>query len=453
GAARILLRAADGSLAAGAPFRVVAGGGAFAEILRPAEDPAMLGATNAWLEVRAGAAAGLRALMWETGDGRRGRLGGALGGARDTTIAAVAPLAAGRAPGETVRFRVVAQGRSGAPAASGWRRGIVADAATLRAGTAVEREAAASGMARAVSAAREAAAAGGEATGGSPEPPAAIDRELRAAADSLARALDRTLADPALGPRLAERLEGLRQTLRGAAEAELEPRPGLPADPAAAALARAAVLDAVRSRLAAAETALARTAAADTLEQLAGAESALAERTQATRPEALERAIGPRQAQIEAASRQTAAALGDSVVAGLDVALDRARAEVAAGDPAAAAEAQDRAADALQAAAASARQQAEAAATGSDAGTREAMERAGAETLFLAERQRALAGRLARVAGEGGTHRDRLARQEVVTGGLERALGTLVEGIGGRPAGVALARRLARTVFATQYAE
>jgi hypothetical protein len=72
--------------------------------------------------------------------------------------------------------------------------------------------------------------------------------------------------------------------------------------------------------------------------------------------------------------------------------------------------------------------------------------------MFLAQRQRELAEAMVRPPTGAGEHAARVARQAVVGRGLETALGALVEAIGGRPAGVELATRLAQAVFSVRYA-
>ncbi|HET6639317.1 MAG TPA: hypothetical protein VFH82_11115, partial [Gemmatimonadota bacterium] len=156
GEARVVAVGASGARLEGPAFRVVARGGAFIDVLRPAENPATLAAESAWLEVRAGAPAGLVSLGWETADGRAGAIDVAPG-TRDTIASAVVPLAAGRMPGDTVRYRVVARPASGGGAASPWRTAIVASAATLRAAAEEERSAAARQVEAALEAARRAA--------------------------------------------------------------------------------------------------------------------------------------------------------------------------------------------------------------------------------------------------------------------------------------------------------
>jgi hypothetical protein len=136
--------------------------------------------------------------------------------------------------------------------------------------------------------------------------------------------------------------------------------------------------------------------------------------------------------------------------AGVEQALERAAEGVRSGDPATAAQAQEEAAASLSRAASEAQ-----ASLDEDlerrTRRRAALDRAGGEVLFLAEREQELLGRM----GEAGAaaHADRAARQRVVTGGLERALGTLVETMGGQPAAADLAEHLAEAVYLTRIAE
>jgi hypothetical protein len=448
GAARILARGARGVELEGPSFLVAPRGSAFVEVLRPAEDPTTLAAESAWLEVRAGAPAGLAALSWETADGRSGSVA-AVAGARDTVVTAVAALASGRQPGDTIRYRVIARPASGGAAATPWRTAIVASAAALRAAADEERATAGREVADALEAARRAAEERGDALG-TPEDDAELDRRLSEAADSLARALDRTLADPEIDPELAARLEGYRQQLEGVAEAVFDPPRGMPADPAAEAEARAAVLEAISERLDQIERSIARQAAADSLEALADAQSELADETRAADPAALERSLAARQEALAEAALETAGELSEEAREGLEEALSEAAGEMQAGDPAAAARAQDRAAAEMMQAAGETR--AEEGPEGPQTSHQAALDRAGAESLFLAERQRELAERRAGL-GDGGERAARLARQRVVTGGLDRALGTMVEAIGGRPASMELAMRMAQAVYATRQAE
>ena len=451
GMARLVVEGAGGTRLEGPSFLVVARGGAFVQVLRPLEDPATLAAESAWLEVRAGAPAGLASLGWETADGAGGALPVAAG-TRDTVVTSPVALAAGRLPGDTIRYRVVARPVSGAAAASPWRSAVVASAELLRAAAGEERRAAGAEMAAALEAARRASEERGDAPGQESAARAEeIDRRLSGAADSLARALDRTLADPDIDPELAAALEGYRRQLEGVAEAAFDPENGSPPDPAAAAEARAAVLEAISERLAEIERSLRRAAAADSLERLAGAQSDLAEETREATPEALERSITERQRALSEAAREAAAELSDAARTGLEEALDAAAGEIEAGDAAEAAGAQERAAAEMLQAAGETRSE-EGQRGGDRASHRAAFDRAGAEALFLAERQRELAERAGRLS-DAGERAARLAGQRVVTGGLERALGTMVEAIGGSPAGMEIAMRIAHAVYSTRRAE
>lgn len=448
GTARILVYGEGGVEIEGPTFLVAPRGSAFVEVLRPAENPTTLAAESAWLEVRAGAPAGLAALSWETSDGRTGSVA-AVVGARDTVVTAVAALAGGHLPGDTIRYRLIARPVSGPAVATPWRIAIVASAAVLRAAAEEERAAAGREVADALEAARRAAEERGDALG-TPADDAELDRRLAEAADSLARALDRTLADPEIDPELAARLEGYRQQLEGVAEAVFDPPRGMPADPAAEAEARAAVLEAISERLDRIERSIARQAAADSLEALADAQSELADETRAAAPVALERSLAARQEALAEAALEAAGELSEEASEGLEEALAEAAGEMRAGDPAAAARAQDRAAAEMMQAAGQTRS--EEGPQGPQTSHQTALDRAGAESLFLAERQRELAERHAGL-GDVGERAARLARQRVVTGGLDRALGTMVEAIGGRPASMELAMRMAQAVYATRQAE
>ena len=450
GTARLVARGSGGQVLEGPTFEVAPPGAAFVEVLRPADDPARLASEAAWLEARAGAPGGLASLSWETADGRGGRLAD-VGGSRDTTVSAPVPLAVGRMPGDTIRYRVVARPTTGAAATTPWRSIVLASEATLRAAAAEERTAAGDEMRSALEATRRASQER-EAPGRpeASEAAAELDRRLASAADSLARALDRTLADPGLDPELAARLEGYRRQLEGVAEAELHPPRGRPADPAASAEARAAVLEAIAERLAQIERSLERALAADSLDSLADAQSALADETAETRSEDLESAVAERQAALAEAAREMAERLSETARAGLEDALERTAGELEAGDPAGAAAAQRDAADEMTEAAGQTRGEESRGGQARSHGA--ALDRAGAESLFLAERQRELAEREGRL-DDAGERAARLARQRVVTGGLERALGTMVEAIGGRPAGMELAMRMAQAVYFTRRAE
>lgn len=451
GTARLVVEGAGGTRLEGPGFLVVARGGAFVQVLRPLEDPATLAAESAWLEVRAGAPAGLASLGWETADGAGGAVAVAAG-TRDTVVTSPVALAAGRLPGDTIRYRVIARPVSGAAAASPWREAVVASTDLLRAAAGEERRAAGAEVAAALEAARRAAEERGDVPGQESAARAEeIDRRLSGAADSLARALDRTLSDPDIDPELAAALEGYRRQLAGVAEATFDRQNGSPPDPAAAAEARAAVLEAISERLAEIERSLRRAAAADSLERLSGAQSDLAEETREATPEALDRSIADRQRALSEAARKAAAELSDAARAGLEEALEAAAGEIEAGDAAEAASAQERAAAEMLQAAGETRSE-EGQRGGDGASHREAFDRAGAESLFLAERQRELADRPGRLS-DAGERAARLAGQRVVTGGLERALGTMVEAIGGSPAGMEIAMRIAHAVYSTRRAE
>lgn len=436
GSARIAVGSADGRVAVGRPFRVVAAGAAFVSILRPEADPVALEASGLALTVRAGAGAGLVGLAWETADGRRGGIDGAVG-ARDTTVTAVVAVAAGRAPGDTVRYRVVATPAAGRPAATAWRRAVVPSAGRLRTDAAAEREAAGRALDQALVETRE------ESPGGAAE---GEDRDarIRAAADSLGQALERTLADPALDPALAERLESARRMLEGAARADLSPRAGLPPDPALEARARAATLEAIREQVRQMEARIERAAAADTLARLADDQRSLARETGETPPGALEERIGERQDRLEERA-QAAERLGETAAARVRSALERARAAIEAGRPEAAARAQMDAAGQMDSAAAAEREDAARDAELEER-RRPAMDRAGGEALYLADAQR-------RLATDGPATADRRARQSAVTRGLERTLNVMVEAIGGQPAARELAAALAGAVARTRYAD
>jgi hypothetical protein len=161
--------------------------------------------------------------------------------------------------------------------------------------------------------------------------------------------------------------------------------------------------------------------------------------------------IEPRQAEIDAAASAAAETLPDSLRTPVEAALENVDAQIAERDPAALANAQEQASEAFQTAAGQARAEVDRAA-GAAATRRIAIDRAGAEVLFLARRQRELAEAMVRPPTSAGEHAARVARQAVVGLGLETALGALVEAIGGRPAGVELATRLAQAVFSVRYA-
>lgn len=442
GAARVVVEDPSGSRAASEPFQVAAPGAFWVDLLMPAEDPALLTAVRAWVEARAVSSAGLTRVRWETADGRAGDLGSP-GGSRDTTLSRAVPLAENAAPGETLRFRVVAADAAGRTAATGWRRAVVADRGRLAEQARQGREAAAQRMEAAITAARE------ERSGDQPGEPGA-DERLRQAADSLAASLERTLADPGLRPELAERLAAYRDLLDGAARARLAPPPGAPPEAGAQAAARAEVLEAVRRGLAEVDSLLAVLAGADSLARLADAERELAGRAREASPEELASEIRPRQDELAESARTAAGALPDSMEAGIEGALERASEGVRSGDPAAAAQSQEKAAASLSRAADDAR-----ASVDEDleerARRRAALDRAGGEVLFLADRQQELLDRIG--AAGAAAQADRVARQRVVTGGLERALGRLVESMGGVPAAADLAEALAEAVYLTRIAE
>jgi hypothetical protein len=307
-----------------------------------------------------------------------------------------------------------------------------------------EREAAAEGMDEAIDAARL------ERPGATAEGGRNADQRLRESADSLAAALERTLADPGLRHELAERLETYRDLLEGVSRARLAPPSGTPPEAGAEAGARAEVLEAVRRGLAEVDSLLAVLEGADSLARLADAERGLAERARRGSPEELASDVEPRQDALAESARSAAAILPDSMEARVERALERAAEGIRSGDPAAAAEAQEHAAASLSRAAGEAQ-----ASVDEDlerrALRRTALDRAGGEVLFLADRQHELLSRMA--AGGAAEQAGRIARQRVVTGGLERALGTLVESMGGRPAAADLAERLAEAVYLTRIAE
>jgi len=438
GAWRVTLRAADGRTAAGATFHAVAAGAAFVIVLEPRDDPARLEALSAWVEARAGAPRGIGAVRWETADGRGGPLGDG-GGARDTVVTGLAPLAEGRSAGDTVRYRLVARLAGGGAVAGEWRTAVLADASFFQARADEARTDAARAAERAATEARGAAErSAADAT--------EADARLRQAADSLVDALEQSLADPSLPEAEREMLEAYRDLLRGTAGAELA-RPqaaggGAP-DPASAARARAELVERIASAVQRAEDGAARAAAADTLARLADAERALAEETrQAGRIDA---GAAERQEALDRSAREAARELGEEASRAVEEALDRAQEEIAAGDPAGASAAQQEAAGAMEAASAKARRQSEEEAARL-AARRAAVDRAAGETLFLAERQEAVA------TGEAG-RAERIARQRVVAQGLDNVLATLVEGLGGRPAAAETGRLMAEAVYATRRAE
>ncbi|HET6340974.1 MAG TPA: hypothetical protein VFG78_02190, partial [Gemmatimonadota bacterium] len=123
GTGRIVVEDASGAHAASEPFQVAAPGAFWVDLLLPADDPALLTAVRAWVEARAVSSAGLTAVRWEAGDGRAGDLGGP-GGSRDTILSRPVALAEDAAPGETLRFRVVATDAAGRRAATDWRTAV-----------------------------------------------------------------------------------------------------------------------------------------------------------------------------------------------------------------------------------------------------------------------------------------------------------------------------------------
>ncbi len=443
GTGRVVVTDASGARAESEPFQVAAPGAFWVDLLLPAEDPALLTAVRAWVEARAVSSAGLTAVHWETGDGRAGDLG-TPAGSRDTTLSQPVPLAERAAPGETLRFRVVATDAAGRRAATDWRTALVADRGRLAEQARREREAAADRMEAAIAEAREGR------PGDTAEGERSADERLREAADSLASALERTLADPGLRPELAERVQAYRDLLEGTSRARLAPPSGTPPEPGAEAEARADVLEAVRRGLAEVDSLLAVLEGADSLVRLADAERGLAERARRGSPAELASEVRPRQDALAESARAAAGALPESMAAGIERALEQAAEGVRSGDPAAAARSQEEAAASLSRAAGEAQASVE-----EDleqrARRRAALDRAGGEVLFLAGRQQELLSRMA--AGGAPDHADRAARQRVVTGGLERALGTLVETMGGRPAAADLAERLAEAVYLTRIAE
>jgi hypothetical protein len=444
---QVELRAPDGRMIEAARFHATRSGEPFVHLLRPAEDPARLVATSAWIEVRAGSSAGVRALTWESGDGRRGPLGDPRG-ARDTTLAAMAPIAAGHGAGDTIRFRVMAHPREGPPVATAWRTAIVEDAATFRERAAEARDRAIEAVDRA---ADETRAAMEQGTSGALD---AADQRLRAASDSLAAALARALGDPELAPETREELEAYRRMLESVAAAPLTTRERSVAapDPAAAAWARSEIMREIAAAVARAELERARAAAADSLSRLAAEERRLAEETRRTPQERAAQAIGPRQEALGRSARDAARHAPEAAAERLDQALDRAQRELTEGDPDAAAQAQEAAAGAMSQAAEGARAEAEQE-RARRAARRAAVDRAAGETLFLADRQRAAVEGLAAPPAGPGEQVERAARQGVVTRGFERMVSSLVEGLGGRPGSEQTAQLLAQALYATRAAE
>jgi len=458
GEAVVIVRTADGREAGSAAIEIVPAAGAFVSVLRPIDDPAILGASRAWIEVRATAPDGLREIRWERDDGRSGTVAPGAG-ARDTTVTALVGLGEGRSPGDTVLYRAVAVPDEGPLARSPWRRAVLPAAATLRAGAREERRAAARAVERAVSEAQRAAEEARAEAGVGAEPfdeaGAEVDRRLGSAADSLSSALERTLADPDLPEAVRERLEAYRRLLEGLDEVTSEPAtPWTRPDAAAETGARAELLEEIAARIAEVESMIERAGAADDLDRLAEAERELAQETIGASPDELEETIGPRQESLEAEARQALerAEGNPGFSQEASEALQRAGEAVEGGDPAAAAVAQEEAAEALAGAASEARERVEQQA-GLAAERRAAIERAGVEALFLAERQSELVTRLVRPPDGAAEHQDRVARQRVVTQGLERALGSLVEAVGGLPVAGGIPELLARAVYETKRAE
>ncbi len=445
GEARVLARTRSGVESSPTSFTVIGAGPAFVELLRPEDDPTVLGSAGVWLEVRAGAATGLQGLRWETDDGRSGLIGD-VGGTRDTTVVAIARLGAQRSPGDSFRFRVVARPLHGGPAATKWRTAVIASRAALSTDVAADRAAAGREIDRVLQAVRREVRGEGS-TGDQRE----LDAQLRAAADSLAQTLDRTLADPDLHPGLAERLAAYRRLLEGTSQADLTPQPGLRNEPDAELSARASMLEAIREELAETEALIQLSMTADTLTGLARSEDELASDTRQTDPDRLGAEIEPRQSEIDVAASAASEQLPDSLRTAVEAALENVGEQIADRDPAALATAQQQAAEALEWAAGQARAEVDRAA-GAAAARRIAIDRAGAEVLFLAQRQRELAEAMGGPPTGASQHADRVSRQAVVGRGLEAALGELVEAIGGRPAGVGLATRLAQAVFSVRYA-
>lgn len=447
GFARVWVRDAAGAVASGEGFRVAAEAAPWVDLLLPEEDPTLLTAVRAWLEARAGSAAGLADVRWQTGDGGSGSLGDP-SGSRDTTLSGAVPLALDAAPGETLRYRVVALDVEGRRAASPWRTAIVADASRLADDARRERQAAADRLTEAIAqlGGEEERRAGGEDPPGRADP----DDRLRRAADSLASALDRALGDPDLPAGVAERIDGYRRLLEGASRAQLAPPPG-GADPRVAAASRGSVLEAIRRGLAEVDSLLAVQAGADSLGRLADVEAGLAERSRRASADELTDEIAARQDALAESARRAAAQLPERLEEPVDAALEGAAEGVRSGDPATAARGQADAASVLALVA----RQAEAslaADAAEQARMRAALERTGGQVLFLAEREQELVERMEAGTGPAGLA-DRAARQRVVTGGLERALTTLVETIGGLPAAADLAERLTEAVYLTRVAE
>lgn len=464
GPARVVVRDADGRTASSEPFQIAAEGAAWVDVVLPAEDPVVLTAVRGWVEARAGSAAGLSQLRWETDDGRSGSLGDPAG-ARDTTLSGAVPLAQDAAPGETLRYRATVLDLAGRRASSPWQTAIVADRSRLAQLARTEREAARERMADRIEEAggvegREASDPPGQRAGEPPEgrpgirpdDPEDIDERLRQAADSLVSALDRTLADPGLPRGLAERMEGYRRLLQGASRTQLAPPPGVAPDPAAQAAARASVLEAIRRGLTEIDSLLAVRAGIDSLNRIADAETSLAERSRRATSEELSGEIAESQDALAESAREAATPFPKRLEESVDGALGQAAEGVRSGDPARAAQAQRDAASALSRAAEQAQASLQADAE-EQARNRAALDRAGGEVLFLAEREQDLVERMASPALSADEHASRAARQRVVTDGLERTLDTLLETIGGRPAAADLAEALTEAVYLTRIAE
>jgi hypothetical protein len=444
GEAQVVARTPSGDETSPTLFTVIETGFAFVQLLQPDEDPTILGSAGAWLEVRAGASTGLQELRWETDDGRGAAIGD-VGGARDTTVVAIARLGAERGPGDSFRFRVVVRPHRGRLATTEWRTAVMASRAALSADVAADRAAAGREIDQALRAAQR------EVRGEGSTSEADLDARLRAAADSLAQTLDRTLADPGLHPGLAERLAAYRRLLEGTSQADLTPQLALRNEPDAELSARASMLEAIREGLAETEALIQLSMTADTLAGLARSQQELASDTRGTAADLLNAEIEPRQARIDAAASAAAETLPDSLRPPIEAAMENVDAQTGERDPAALADVQEQAAETFQRTAGQARAEVDRAA-GAAAARRIAIDRAGAEVLFLARRQRELAQAMVGPSTDAAEHAARVARQAVVGRGLETALSSLVEAIGGRPAGVELATRLAQAVFSVRYA-
>ncbi|MEJ2153216.1 MAG: hypothetical protein P8Y29_09785 [Gemmatimonadota bacterium] len=421
GEAQVVARTPSGDETSPTLFTVIETGFAFVQLLQPDEDPTILGSAGAWLEVRAGASTGLQELRWETDDGRGAAIGD-VGGARDTTVVAIARLGAERGPGDSFRFRVVVRPHRGRLATTEWRTAVMASRAALSADVAADR-----------------AAAGRE-----------IDQALRAAQREVRGEGSTSEAD--LDARLlAERLAAYRRLLEGTSQADLTPQLALRNEPDAELSARASMLEAIREGLAETEALIQLSMTADTLAGLARSQQELASDTRGTAADLLNAEIEPRQARIDAAASAAAETLPDSLRPPIEAAMENVDAQTGERDPAALADVQEQAAETFQRTAGQARAEVDRAA-GAAAARRIAIDRAGAEVLFLARRQRELAQAMVGPSTDAAEHAARVARQAVVGRGLETALSSLVEAIGGRPAGVELATRLAQAVFSVRYA-